>query len=159
MHKTMFAVIAGAAMGLIGTAPDAAAEKWVEIGLLKCEVGSGIGMIITSKKDVDCSFEPSGSYPAEEYGGSISRIGLDIGKTSEGRMVWAVFAPSYGASSGKLEGTYGGISAEATVGYGLGANLLVGGFQKSIALQPLSLQTQQGIDFALGVAALDLQLQ
>jgi hypothetical protein len=71
--------------------------------------------------------------------------------------VWSVFAPSGRYSRGALAGNYSGASAEATVGAGLGANVLLGGSNRSFALQPVSLQGQSGLNIAAGVA--DLQLQ
>ena len=59
--------------------------------------------------------------------------------------------------AGALQGRYAGASAEATVAVGLGANVLVGGGNKSIALQPLSVQAQTGLNVAAGVAALRLK--
>ncbi|MBZ0218620.1 MAG: DUF992 domain-containing protein, partial [Fimbriimonadaceae bacterium] len=130
----------------------------VEIGMLKCEIDGGVGMIITSTRDLQCRFEPSDRSAAEDYSGTFSRIGLDIGKTDSSRLVWAVFAPAYSDAAGKLTGSYGGVSAEATLGYGLGANVLVGGFEKSIMLQPVSVTAQQGVDIAVGLASLNLDL-
>jgi hypothetical protein len=67
-----------------------------------------------------------------------------------------VFAPSAAVPSGALAGEYGGVSGEATLGVGIGANALLGGSAKTIALQPLSVQTQQGLSIAAGVASLTL---
>jgi hypothetical protein len=39
---------------------------------------------------------------------------------------------------------------------GLGANVLVGGSSQTVALQPLSVQGQIGLDIAAGVGSLDL---
>ena len=58
---------------------------------------------------------------------------------------------------GALAGNYGGASAEATVGAGIGANVLVGGSDRTVALQPVSVQGQAGLNVAAGVAGLDLQ--
>ena len=72
-------------------------------------------------------------------------------------MSWAVFAPSKAIEvTGRLAGSYGGVSGEATVGVGVGANLLLGGFEDSIALQPLSLQVQRGLNIAAGISSLTL---
>ena len=49
-----------------------------------------------------------------------------------------------------------GATGEATVAVGLGANVLVGGSIRSVALQPLSATGQTGLNLAVGVA--DLQL-
>ena len=70
-------------------------------------------------------------------------------------MVWAVYAETYGGR-GALAGDYAGVSGQATVAVGLGANVLVGGSNRTVALQPLSLTGQAGLNLALGVA--DLQL-
>jgi hypothetical protein len=113
-------------------------------------------MIITSRKDVSCMFTPSRRGAREVYVGSISKFGLDIGATTGGRMVWAVYAPSnrrYGA----LAGHYGGASGEATVGAGVGANVLLGGSNRTITLQPLSIQGQTGLNVAAGVTEFDLR--
>jgi hypothetical protein len=58
---------------------------------------------------------------------------------------------------GALAGNYAGASAEATVGAGLGANVLVGGSNRTVALQPISVQGQAGLNLAVGVAGLELQ--
>ena len=58
---------------------------------------------------------------------------------------------------GVLAGSYAGASAEATIGAGLGANVLVGGNDRSVALQPLSIQGQVGLNVAAGVAEIALQ--
>ena len=57
---------------------------------------------------------------------------------------------------GALEGRYFGVTAQATPGVGIGANVLVGGFDRSIILQPLSLTGQLGANLAAGVAGLRL---
>jgi hypothetical protein len=102
-----------------------------------------------------CRFHPAGGGRIETYTGRISRVGVDIGFTSKSYMTWAVFAGGK-TRRGALAGSYGGASAEATVGVGLGANVLVGGFKKTIALQPLSVQGQEGLNVAAGIAGLRL---
>jgi len=49
-----------------------------------------------------------------------------------------------------------GGTASATVGVGVGANALVGGFNNSIALQPLSIEANRGLNVAAGVAEMTL---
>jgi hypothetical protein len=104
---------------------------------------------------VHCTFV-SASGRKEHYSGSIGKLGIDIGVTSKSYIKWAVFAPG-NIKRGALAGTYVGGSAEATVGVGLGANVLVGGFKKSIALQPVSIQGQTGLNVAAGVSSLTLK--
>ncbi len=133
----------------------AQAER-VKAGTLTCDISGGIGLIITSHKEVSCIFTPSQPGPREVYVGAINKFGLDLGATAGGEMVWAVYAPTT-RRFGALAGNYGGASAEATVGAGLGANVLVGGSDRTVALQPLSVQGQAGLNVAAGVAELILR--
>ena len=82
---------------------------------------------------------------------------LCSGFTSASAISWAVFAPTAKIARGALGGTYAGVGGEATVGVGVGANALVGGNQKTISLQPLSVQAQQGLNVAVGIAAIELR--
>ena len=101
-------------------------------------------------------FTPSHLGPREVYTGSISKFGLDLGATTGGEMIWVVYAPS-NKRFGALAGHYGGASAEATVGTGVGANVLVGGSDHTVILQPVSVQGQAGLNLAVGVAGLELR--
>src|SRR3954464_12280909 len=125
-----------------------------QVGRLTCNVSGSVGLILTSRKAMVCTFRNSRGV-RETYTGVIRRFGLDIGATAGGRIVWSVFAPSP-VPRGALAGVYAGGSAEATLGAGLGANVLVGGSNRSIALQPLSISGQAGLNLAVGVAELQL---
>jgi hypothetical protein len=144
------------ALGLVTAASGAVAQERVKAGTLVCDVSAGIGMIIGSQKGVRCEFNPDMAGPPEYYIGTISKFGLDIGATTAGQMVWAVFAPST-RTPGVLAGTYIGGTAEATAIVGVGANALVGGSNRTVALQPLSVTGQTGINLAGGVASLELR--
>jgi len=142
--------------GLLGLAAPAAAQQNVKIGQLRCEVSGGLGLIIASSKELECRYTSEGGRH-ERYFRRISKFGLDIGATTGGILVWDVFSPEEGPRRGALAGNYEGVGASATVGVGLGANALVGGSNRSIALQPLSTQTQGGLDLAAGVEFLTLR--
>ncbi len=143
-----------ALVGALATAPARAQN--VQAGTLVCDVSGGLGMIIGSQREMACTFTNSRGE-LEVYTGVIRRFGLDLGATTGAQMVWAVLAPSGQFARGALAGSYAGASADASVGAGLGANVLLGGSNRSIALQPLSLQGQAGLNVAVGVA--DLQLR
>ena len=72
-------------------------------------------------------------------------------------MVWAVFSEFVGPRPGSLAGDYIGATGEATVAVGLGANVLMGGSNRQVALQPLSISGQVGLNLAVGVAELRLR--
>jgi hypothetical protein len=125
-------------------------------GVLNCDVSAGLGLIIGSQRSVTCVFSPDRPGPQESYVGTITKFGLDLGATAAGHMVWAVFTDTSGGV-GFLAGNYAGASGEVTVAAGLGANVLVGGSSRTVALQPLSIQGQIGLNLAVGVADLNLR--
>jgi hypothetical protein len=153
---TAAACIAVAAITAFVALPAKAQEPRVEIGTLRCSLSSGIGLVVGSERNVSCIFN-SDSAPDEAYEGQLTKVGLDLGVTTGGRIVWGVFATT-NRYSGMLSGRYVGATAEATIAVGLGANVLVGGSQQSVALQPLSVQGQTGFNIAAGVGELSLHL-
>jgi hypothetical protein len=145
-------------LALAITATTPAAAQQVRAGLLTCDVSAGIGLIVTSQKQVTCTFAPERADVArEDYDGTITKFGLDVGVVGGGVMIWAVFTRTV-AGPGFLAGDYFGASGEASLGAGLGANVLVGGSNRTVALQPLSVSGQIGINVAVGVAELRLGL-
>jgi hypothetical protein len=148
--------ILAAAIGTVALAgTEARAQARVEVGVLTCTVSGGIGFIVGSTKDLRCHFHKPGRD--EYYRGVVNKFGIDIGVTQQSAIAWAVFAPTANLRPGSLNGSYGGVSAEATVGVGVGANALIGGSAKNIILQPLSVSAQQGLNIAAGVASLQLR--
>lgn len=145
--------LAGLAWASLATPALADTTK---VGVLSCNVAGGVGFIITSSKALNCVFEAS-SGGRERYVGTIRRFGLDIGVTGPGKLSWIVFAPATGVRPGALAGDFAGVGAEATVGVGVGANALVGGFERSFSLQPFSVQVQSGGDLAAGVTSMNLE--
>jgi len=156
MKTVVKAGLAAAALLAIGAAP-AAAQSGVRVGSLSCTVDPSIGFIIGSVRNLHCTFNPTRGGPRVAYTGTVSRLGLDVGVTGKGGMVWAVFAPTRQVQPHQLRGTFVGASSSASVGVGVGANVLVGGNNNTITLQPLSLEGQTGLNLALGVASLTLQ--
>src|SRR6516162_6607408 len=155
MSPKFLACIAAIAILAAAVAADAQPRR-VQVGNLSCSVSAGVGLIVASQRNVACNFQPDNG-PPEAYTGTITRVGVDVGFTTGGAMVWGVFTDT-NRYVGMLTGTYAGATAEATLAAGLGANVLVGGSNHSVALQPLSVQGQVGLNIAAGVGALDLHL-
>ena len=151
----IFKALAAFTMVCALTAPATAQDR-IAVGSLTCDVSAGIGVIIGSRREVACTFAPSRPGPVEFYSGYISKLGIDIGVTTGGVMVWLVFAPT-SRRIGELAGTYVGASGEATVAVGVGANVLIGGSNRTVTLQPVSVTGQTGLNIAAGVAELDLR--
>jgi hypothetical protein len=143
---------------LAGAAGAQTAKTWTQVGMLTCKVNPNIGFIIAGHKSMECRFVPSNSaIPPEAYQGALNMVGINIGISAGGILGWAVLAPTAGIPAGALAGEYVGASGDVGVGLGAGANILIGGSGRSVALQPVSLQGSISVNFALGVSALKLR--
>ncbi|HET6160551.1 MAG TPA: DUF992 domain-containing protein [Dongiaceae bacterium] len=153
-------ILAAAALAAVIAVPqfaatEADAASGVNVGSLNCNVSGGVGFIFGSSKNISCVFtKPDGT--AERYHGDIDKYGVDIGFTSEGYMVWAVFAPGQ-VAKGALAGKYAGATADVAAGLGLGANVLVGGNSNQVALQPVSIEGMTGLNVAAGFGQITLK--
>ena len=157
MNKTLGLMMSAVAICAVALSiPAQAAPHGVKVGELTCGVASGWGFVFGSSKDLRCVFRQSNKH-AVHYTGSISKFGVDIGYTEGGVLVWEVVAPSSDVRAGALDGDYVGVSASATAGVGIGANVLVGGFDKSFALQPLSVSDNRGLNVAAGIGSISLK--
>ena len=155
MNRVSSWSLAAASVAAALIASPAARAQVTQVGTLTCEVAGGVGLLVGSRKEITCSFQ-NAAGALEVYDGAITRLGVDIGVTSAGVIVWSVFSPSGRVVEGALQGTYVGAGAEATVVAGLGANALVGGSRRSVSLQPLSVSGQSGLNVAGGVAEMRL---
>ncbi len=151
--KRSLALVAFALLAL--SAAPAAAQQ-VRAGMLECRGGETTGFVVGSVTDYRCVFRPDGG-PRQSYHATIRRVGVDLGVTTQSGLAWAVFAPTRELGLGDLSGNYAGVQGSASFGAGLGANVLVGGSNNSIALQPLSVQGQVGLNIQGGVASLELR--
>jgi hypothetical protein len=154
-----FLVLAGLAMAIltgIRSGADAQPAPRVQIGVLECRGGASVGFIVGSVTNLGCVLRIDG-MPEDRYIATIRKVGVDLGITQESALAWGVYAPVARLGPGDLSGTYAGAQGSATLGVGVGGNVLVGGSNNSIALQPLSLQGQVGINVAAGLASLELR--
>ncbi len=156
MRTAQLPRLAAAAIAAIIVTAATANAAHVQVGVLSCKVSGGAGFVFGSSKDLECKYEGINGA-REAYHDSINKFGVDLGFTGSSYLVWTVLAPSKDIPQGALAGKYGGVSAEATVGLGVGANALLGGSSSSIALQPLSGQVQEGLNVAVGISELELR--
>jgi hypothetical protein len=141
----------------VAFAGQASAQQRTKVGTLRCNLAPTVGLIVIERQRLSCMYTPDGPWPPERYFGRITTVGLDLGVNRGGRMAWAVLAPVAGPIRGGLAGSYVGVSADAAVGVGLGANALVGGSNRSFGLQPLSVEANTGLDITAGVSTLRLR--
>jgi hypothetical protein len=150
------ALICGGLALALGSATPVYAQRTVQVGALNCKMGPTVGLVVGSVQRMSCTFTTNAGG-REYYQATFKRIGLDIGISAGGRMVWAVYAPTQGIAPRALAGNYVGASGDIAVGLGVGANALVGGSRRTIALQPVSVEGQVGINVALGAAGFRLR--
>ena len=139
----------------IGSA-NAQQVQRVQVGVLECRGGASVGFIVGSVTNLGCVLRAEG-MPEDRYIATIRKVGLDLGITQESALAWGVFAPVARLGPGDLSGNYVGAQGSATLGVGVGGNVLVGGSANSIALQPLSVQGQVGVSIAAGLESLELR--
>jgi Protein of unknown function (DUF992) len=142
---------------VIAAVPALAQTQRVRVGSLTCVVGPRAGLVLGSRRELQCVFRSNLTGRQYAYTGKIRRIGLDVGITRGGRLSWAVFATTTDVGRNSLKGSYVGVSGNVAVGVGLGAKVLIGGSRRTVSLQPLSVEGQIGINLALGITNLSLQ--
>jgi len=152
----MFRLSVIAAVALLAASAMPASAQQIQAGMLECRGGGSVGFVLGSVTELSCIYRPDVG-PRQAYRATIRRAGVDLGGTAVSGLAWAVFAPTAQLGLGDLSGNYGGVSAGAAVGVGLGANVLYGGSNNSIALQPLSVEGQVGLNVFAGLAGMELR--
>ncbi|MEN3351116.1 MAG: hypothetical protein V7632_4751 [Bradyrhizobium sp.] len=155
-----FILLAGAAIATLAAASTGANAQQpvarVQIGVLECRGGASVGFIVGSVTNLGCVLRADG-LPEDRYIATIRKVGIDLGITQESALAWGVYAPVSRLGPGALSGNYAGAQGSATLGVGVGGNVLVGGSDNTIALQPLSVQGQVGVNIAAGLESLELR--
>ena len=153
MRSTLLAGLTAAVLCMAGAAQ---AQDRVRVGVLECRGGASIGFIVGSVTHLGCVLRADG-LPEDRYVATIRKVGVDLGITQESLLAWVVYAPVARLGAGDLSGDYAGAQGSASVGDGLGGNVLIGGSANSIALQPLSVQGQVGLAVSAGLESLELR--
>jgi hypothetical protein len=135
-----------------------APQPWTQVGSLVCKVDPNVGFIFVGHQPMQCTYTPSlAPAPPEYYDGAINTVGIDVGVSAGSVLAWGVFAPTTGLPQGALSGEYVGASGDVGFVVGGGANVLMGGSGRTVALQPLSLQGSLAFNVVLGVSSLKLR--
>ena len=156
MRRSLLAAALAASALVASIAGASAQQRMVRVGVLECRGGASVGFIVGSVTHLGCVLRAEGA-PEDRYVATIRKVGLDIGITQETALAWGVFAPVDRLGPGDLSGNYAGAQGSASLGVGVGGNVLVGGSHNSIALQPLSVQGQIGVNVAAGLESLELR--
>ena len=158
MRRLMVLLITAAVTATLlasGASAQAPMDR-VRVGVLECRGGASIGFVVGSVTNLGCVLRVEG-LPEDRYIATIRKVGLDLGITQETALAWGVFTPVAQLAPGDLTGTYAGAQGSASLGVGVGGNVLVGGSNNTIALQPLSVQGSVGLNVAAGLESLELR--
>ncbi len=155
--KKIATIAAALGAAMMATAPAHAAG--VKVGTLTCDVEAGWGYVLGSQKDLSCVFKSATTNQVSHYTGDITKLGVDIGYTNAGVLIWTVIAPSSDMQPDALEGKYAGATAGATAVVGGNLNVMIGGLDKSVTLQPLSVEGNTGLSITAAVGAMELDYQ
>ncbi len=145
------AVLAATTLAGVFAATSAKAEL---VGQLQCNIGPGVGQLVSSKRPVSCTYRTAG-MPVQFYNGELGRIGLDVGNLASGTLTYDVVAIGT-PGLGVLQGSYVGAGGGVTLGTGIGVNTLVGGNGQSVTLQPLATTVSTGTNINAGFTSLAL---
>ena len=141
----------------IAPASAQSGKPWTQVGMLTCKLNPSIGFIIAGHQSMECRYVPGAGRAPQAYDGALNMVGINIGITAGGILNWAVLAPTDGIPAGALAGEYVGASGDVGFIVGVGANVLIGGSSRTVALQPVSVEGSVGANVALGVSALKLR--
>ncbi len=163
-HVTMWlwavSTLAAALLGVSVVQAEEDTTGGAKIGTLTCTTvpGTHKTLLIRSSVDLDCVYQ-SGKIEEKYKGETGIALGVDLNIKQDETLVWRVLAPSANVEPGNyaLAGKYKGAKASATVGVGVGANVLIGGSKESFTLQPVSLAGSTGVGVAGGLGYLYLE--
>jgi len=131
----------------------------LKIGILTCitQPNTGMNLIIHSTAEIKCTLNASNGKHYEKYVGETGvGFGIDMRSNRETHLVYTVFSADFKKGSYKLAGRYIGGGASVTAGAGIGAQVLVGGNDDTVSLQPV-LEGSTGLGISAGITYLYLQ--
>jgi hypothetical protein len=134
-----------------------APQSWTLARTLDCKVDPNVGFTMPGHQSMRCLFTPTAPIPPEAYAGALNTSDQNVGISSGGVLGFAVLAPTTGLSPGALAGEYVGVSGDAGIGVGAGPNVLLGGSNRTVALQPSSLQGSITLNVVAGLSLLKLR--
>lgn len=153
-------LVASAALLLAGCSHHNVHQtRGLRLGVLTCRTvpGTGISLFIHSVVDVECEIRHSGIE--DHYVGQAGiALGLDLRWQRNETTRWTVLAAAsfLHEPRGFLAGRFVGPKASLTLGGGAGVEVLFGGGERQIALQPIGVQTSTGAGVAGGIGYLYL---
>lgn len=146
---------------VMSSSPLYAGGAGIKVGTLviKAIPSTRTNLIIKSSVEVTAVFTDANGKKEYYIGEMGQKLGVDLSLKGAEELGYLVFsaATKYKTGSYAMEGKYFGTKASATVGGGVSAQMLLGGFDKSISLQPFSLGGTEGYGASLGLGYLYLQ--
>ncbi len=156
VSRSLLALVAGMMLTILSGQSRADGQ----LGSLTCNriEGTGLNLLLYSSAEVRCTFE--GSAGAEQWyiGSTGIALGVDLKWNKEETIYFGVLSSTveFVPEGDFLSGKYGGAKADAALGIGVGAAVLLGGSNDTIAMQP-AVESSTGIGVAAGLSYLNLE--
>lgn len=133
--------------------------RGVKVGVLTCRSvpDTSMSLLVHSVTDVECVIEHSGIE--DRYKGEAGvALGVDVHWNRDETLRYTVLS-THGATEPKgfLAGRFTGAKVGASLGVGGGLQILVGGGEEHLTLQPLALETTTGLSVHGGLGYLYLE--
>ena len=149
----LLAIFAATALGV---GPSAQAQTWVQAGMLKCRlieasVSSSSG--ISRWNAASIRFRDR-SRPMREL---LTRSASTSALLKEAYLLGGSLDQQVGCLTARSLESTSGLPAKLVSGPGVGANVLIGGSSRSVALQPVSLEGSAAVDVVAGLSQLKLR--
>lgn len=156
-HRPVKTTALIAAASLLAAASAAHALDGQNVGTLTCQLTGKTNVVVYTDETFDCVFDPV-TGADQTYTGRIRSLGVDLSFTRELTLVWGVITTRTPADvPDLLRGTYVGAGADVEVGGGVGLNALVGGSERQIGLQPVSVEGSVGVGASVGIERFTLR--
>ncbi len=110
------------------------ANSRIYIGSLNCNVGGSTGLLLASRKSLDCVFLGKDGTQSAEYTGTIDKVGVDIGYTKAVHTIWRVYSLGTDRGPTNIGGTFVGEQGTVAAGSQAGGNWLYGGPNAEIGM-------------------------
>ncbi len=155
-------MIAAVMLAFASSQAPAAEEAGFNAGIVTCKTipGTTVSLVIHSSTQLNCTFERAEGSTENYAGESGIGLGLALSWKKISTMRYTVLtATNDKLGPGALAGKYVGGQASVAWAAGLGAAVLLGGGADNIALQPIAVETIQGMDASAGIGYLFLKAE
>lgn len=144
---------------LVTAVPLAASEapQRFAVGTLRCAASTADARDAETAKSLTCIFRAGKAGVNSYYRGRIIKFSGDMEQPPDPAISWTVWVPEeIDLSNASLAGRYASVPVDDPRVAGLGTNLMLGGENEAIVLEPIHGSQKDRADLAAAIATLEL---